>query len=201
MFKYVYIYIYYNMNKTISLFLNYLIILPIVLNFLFIVIITYPRQNKFHPLSLLIILIITIFLISLKINYLYKTWLSFILFLSIIGGLIVIYIYITRISNNEFFSINFDFIILSFLKALPFVLIVLLLVNNIPNNLFLNFNIQNTWDITIYYNSFDVHCVNSIYNKITNHTTIFIILYLFFSIICIINICYKFKAPLRQLIF
>lgn len=95
-----------------------IIFYPIIINILTLIILILPiKISKFHPITLIIILIIITIFITIKINFLYNSWISFILFLIIIGGLIVIYIYISRLSNNELFQINIDIIIINILKT------------------------------------------------------------------------------------
>lgn len=172
---------------------------PTILNLLIILIIIIPSKiNKFHPITILIILITITFLICLKINFLKKSIISFILFLIIIGGLIVIYLYITRLANNELFSFNYIFWITNFLKTLPFIILFILIIIKF-HPIILNYSIE-SFQLT---NIFEINFkyFNLIYKESNNKSSYFIILYLYYSIICIINICYKLKAPLRQILF
>lgn len=167
---------------------------PIILNIIIIIILSSPsKNNKFNPINLILILILLTILISLKINYYTNSWRSFTLFLIIIGGLIIIFIYITRIANNELFKFNYKVLLINSIKILPLIFIIFILNLNLydwnRSNTWYNFNINN---ISLNF--------SEIYIKPYNNNTYFIINYLFYSIICIINICYKFKLPLRQLI-
>lgn len=180
--------------------INYrLIIFPLILNIIIIILIIIPSKiNKFHPIILIFLLIIITLLISIKINFIYNSWLSFILLLIIIGGLIVIFIYITRLTNNELFYFNIKLILLNFLKITPILILFYFIYNQYKFN---RFNIQDSWIITKYAYLYNQININIIYIKFNNKSTFFIIIYLYYSIICIINICYKFKSPLRQLIY
>lgn len=182
------------MNKS----LNLIIFTPIILNFFIIFIILSSSKNKSHPFLLLLILITLTLLISIKINFTYKSWLSFILFLIIIGGLIVIFMYITRLINNELFKSNYKIIILNILKILPLIIIIILILYY-SNNLISNSNYQDSWSKTLTFLTDQIN-INLIYKKFFNKSTIFIIFYLYYAIICIINICFKFQAPLRQIL-
>lgn len=174
-----------------------ILILPIIFYISIILIIINPSKiNKFHPITLIIILIIIRFLICLKINFLKKSIISFILFLIIIGGLIVIYIYITRLANNELFSFNYKFIKINFYKILPTIFILLIIF--FSAQYIFNYPIES---FNIFESNYNYKFINILYKEQYNKLTFFIIIYLYYSIICIINICYKFKAPLRQLIF
>lgn len=185
------------MNK-----INFLILItPLIINFIIILLIIIPSKiNKFSPINLIIILITITFLICFKINLFIKSLIPFILFLIIIGGLIIIYIYITSLSNNEFSSFNLKILLINILKILPFIIIFLIfiyksshLIINKNNLIYLNSELILISKNNIY--------LNIIYKEFNNKSSFYIILYLYYSIICIINICYKLKAPLRQLSF
>lgn len=172
--------------------LNY----PLILNILILMLISIPiKFNNFHPLKIIIILILLTFLIFLKINFIIKSWINFFLLLIIIGGLIVIFIYITRLNNNTLFKFNllnikknlFKFLILIFFFLLIFKINLIFNNNQDLFNYNLNFNEEK--------NNISIIKLFNI-NKIP---IIFIIIYLYFSLICIINICYKIKTPLRQI--
>lgn len=170
---------------------------PIILNILILITITIPsKNNKSNPITLTLLLIFITFLISLKINYLINSWSSYILFLIIIGGLIIIFIYIVRVANNELFLLNYKFLIINLLKIIPLI-IIFLLIN--PSHFINNNNNTNLWFDTLI-NNFSLDLYEP-YLIPFNDNILFIINYLFYSIICIINICYKFKSPLRQLFF
>lgn len=174
--------------------------LPIILNLILLILTLIPRKfNKPHPLNIIIILIFTTTLITININIIYKSWINYITFLTIIGGLIIIFIYITSIANNEFFLIKLKNILINLIKFLPFILICLLLINLLSNEIF--YNPQDLWNknFNIIEEKNELN-ISNLYN-FNKYILLFIINYLFFSIICIINICYKFKRPLRQLYF
>lgn len=149
----------------------------------------------------MIILILLIFFISIKINFIFNSWISFILFLAIIGGLIIIYIYITRLTRNEIFYLNWKIIILNIIKIFPIILILWIINIYLPINFLIKLNISDSWNINNYIFIFNQFNLNILLNEINNNSTYFIIIYIYYSIICIINICYKLKTPLRQLIF
>lgn len=178
---------------------NIIIIFPIIINLIIIILLIFPfKNNKFHPISLIFILIILTFLVCFKINLLIKSIISFILFLIIIGGLIVIFMYITRLANNELFSFNLKNFIININKITPIILLLLITTLIYKQIIFINliesFNLNNWSEINYKY-------INIIYKEINNNSSYFIIIYLYYSIICIINICYKLKAPLRQILF
>lgn len=174
--------------------LNY----PLTLNFLILILISIPLKfNNFHPIKIIIILILLTFLISLKINLFKKSWINFFILLIIIGGLIVIFIYITRLNNNILIKFNLWNIIKNTIKFLILFLILIFFLKNY----FIFFNNQDTINLNL--NLFEEKNDFSLIKlfNIQKIPLIFIIIYLYFSLICIINICYKIKTPLRQINF
>lgn len=181
-------------------FINLLIIYhPLILNLLIIIILILPNKfNKLNPLNLIIILIFNTLLICIKINSIFKSWIYFILFLILIGGLIIIFIYIIRIANNE---INILFKIKNYIIIINKISIILILFIIIIQILTIKFNLtsQDLWNLNIYLFE-EKNELNFI--KLYNYNIyiiLFLIIYLFYSIITIINICYKFNLPLRQI--
>lgn len=169
---------------------------PIILNSCTIIILINPAKTvKFHPLTYIFILITITFIITVTINLAYKSWISFILFLIIIGGLIIVFLYITRLANNESISLKFRNIISNFIKISPILVFILLL--SIYNIDLVAFNLTN-YPHNL---SNNLRRINSLYKIFYNKSTIFLIIYLYFSIICIINICSINKSPLRQILF
>lgn len=184
------------MIKSISLII---LNLPLILNFCLIILLLIPiKYYNFHPIKFLTILIFLIFLISLKINILFNSWIIFIFPLIIIGGLIIIFIYITRLTNNNLFKINYNNIFINFIKFI--ILIIIFIYMCIYYNW--NLNSQDLWNSQL--NNLEENNNEIKINELFNFnklSILFLIIYLYFSIIIIINICYKLKRPLRQIYF
>nr|YP_009725908.1 NADH dehydrogenase subunit 6 [Dianemobius furumagiensis]QHQ73105.1 NADH dehydrogenase subunit 6 [Dianemobius furumagiensis] len=73
-----------------------------------------------HPLSLTIIIIIQSLSICLFISiFTYSSWFSYILFLSFLGGMLVIFIYMTTLASNELMIIpKTPYLIFIFINSL-----------------------------------------------------------------------------------
>lgn len=144
--------------------------------------------NIKSPLSSnLIILIQSILLITL-INIINKTsWISFIIFILYIGGLIIIFLYISRIAFNEFNIIkNYKNLIIQF----SIFIILIFIKYKIP--ILENFNFENNF---IFEDNF--FFIN-IFSNPNNLIIYFIILILFYLLIIIIWILKNNKGPIRQ---
>nr|AZL93293.1 NADH dehydrogenase subunit 6 [Hyposoter sp. ZJUH_2016018] len=174
--------------------LNY----PLILNILILMLISIPMKfNNFHPLKMILILMFITMIISLKMNLLMKSWMNFFIFLIMIGGLMVIFMYITSLNNNSLMKFN----LFNIIKNLFKLMILLMFLIYMFKNEILFTNNQDSWNLNINLieekNNFSMMKLFNIY-KIP---LIFIMLYLYFTLICIMNICYKLKIPLRQINF
>nr|YP_009338137.1 NADH dehydrogenase subunit 6 [Trichodes sinae]ANG08445.1 NADH dehydrogenase subunit 6 [Trichodes sinae] len=106
-----------------------------------------------HPMSLGAILLIQTILISLIINFLnFNFWFSYILFLIMIGGMLILFIYMTSIASNEKFYFSNK---LSLLLSTMLIMIIIMMIldsyyfNNLSNNMetmklnnYINFNLS-----------------------------------------------------------
>lgn len=134
-------------------------------------------------------ILICLILGLINLNY----WFSYILFIIIIGGLLILFIYITSIASNEKFKFS---IIIIFLTLIAFSLILLLTL--FSDYFLLNINF---WVKSI---SFYIHPLILPFslNKYLNYPTFIIfiisILYLLICLIASVNISLTFKGPLRQ---
>nr|ALO76969.1 NADH deshydrogenase subunit 6 [Scraptia sp. SCR03] len=160
-----------------------LIILNILLSLLFIFL--------YHPLSMGLILIIQTSIICLvtgKLNL--NFWYSYILFLILIGAMLILFIYMTSLASNEKFSINIK------LTALFSVMMLILLLNMfIPTNEIVLNSEMLTQPILSYYTS----SITKYLSFPSNMIFIFMIIYLFLTLIAIVKITNFKKGPLRQM--
>lgn len=147
-----------------------------------------------HPLSLGCILLAQTILIALISGYFYLNfWYSYILFLIIIGGILVIFIYITRIASNEKFKLPKN-ILLFFLLGIAIIIATFLFIDPFfSNNITLSFNqINRSQEILINYSA------NKLFNYPNIQFIIFLIIYLLITLIAIVKIVGKNYGTLRQ---
>nr|ARH54400.1 NADH dehydrogenase subunit 6 [Harmonia quadripunctata] len=147
-----------------------------------------------HPLSLgflILIHTITMCLIMglMSINF----WFSYILMLIMIGGLLVLFIYMTSTAANEKFKFNKYIILMTFLTIM-FTLTYMIMHNNYLLNMNLNNEMLNKMDLNqnFYF--------NLIKFLIYPNSNIFVILmfYLLTAMIAIVKITKVKFGPLRQ---
>lgn len=138
----------------------------------------------------------TILISLIRRFYTYSFWLSYILFLVIIGGMLILFTYITRIASNETFTFSNKLIliilVISLISSLIFLVDKTFLYqifktrDILTNNNILNFIKDN--DIIL----------NKIYNKPRNIISLILINYLFLTLIIVVKITNVNYGPLRQ---
>nr|QAU54279.1 NADH dehydrogenase subunit 6 [Desmopachria sp. ITV9392]QPA36194.1 NADH dehydrogenase subunit 6 [Desmopachria sp. RRMO-2020]QPA36207.1 NADH dehydrogenase subunit 6 [Desmopachria sp. RRMO-2020]QPA36220.1 NADH dehydrogenase subunit 6 [Desmopachria sp. RRMO-2020]QPA36233.1 NADH dehydrogenase subunit 6 [Desmopachria sp. RRMO-2020] len=151
-----------------------------------------------HPMSLGLILLIQTILISLISGfYSLNFWFSYILFLIMVGGMLILFMYMTSLASNEKFKFSkpnlFMFMILimiMFLIYLNDLLPLTLIFNN--NNMMENIN-----NLILLKNE-NLNSLNFIYNKPNFFLTILLIIYLLITLIAIVKITKFNIGPLRQ---
>lgn len=175
----------------IKFILNFLIILIILIIFIL------TTNNNLHPITLIIFLLfytsITCLIISIwKDNFIF----SIIIFLIIIRGLLIIFLYFSSlISNEQFnFSINFFSLRLIILNIIILLYLSPLFLSSLspssqPPETKLLFNINQP----LFYN------ISKIYLYPYNNLTIICILFLLISLFLIIKICSIKSSSLRKI--
>nr|QTZ18991.1 NADH dehydrogenase subunit 6 [Epicypta sp. WQY004] len=147
-----------------------------------------------HPLSMGLMLLFQTFLISLLIGLISNTfWFAYILFLVFLGGMLVMFIYVTSLSYNEMFSLPKSIYYIMFLVILIpiYYFIDLNYINNIFNLEMITFS-----NFNVYLNE-NIYMINKLYNFSTNLITLFLINYLFLTLIICVKITNFFYGPLR----
>lgn len=144
-----------------------------------------------HPLSIGVILLLQTLIITIKSGFINRRfWYSYIIFLIIVGGIIVLFIYITRVASNEKFKFSKSILRL-WLIILPITLIPVWL--NIPIVL-PRWN-QESIKI-IYYSSNE--SITKFINQPSNFLLFITIIYLLVTIIAVVKIANSKKGALRQ---
>nr|SSW93817.1 NADH dehydrogenase subunit 6 [Papilio machaon] len=154
-----------------------------------------------HPLSMgLMILIQTLIICLLSGMLINSYWFSYILFLVFLGGLLVLFIYVSSVASNELFNMNF------FLKNIMFFLLImsLFLSFNYMNNLnWLNFSfnyeMKNMMNFFIFFNNENKINLSKLYNNQNYMLMMMLITYLFITLVAIVKITNIFYGPIRSI--
>nr|YP_009484284.1 NADH dehydrogenase subunit 6 [Paratoxodera polyacantha]AVQ55071.1 NADH dehydrogenase subunit 6 [Paratoxodera polyacantha] len=146
-----------------------------------------------HPLSMGLILFLQAILMCLISGWMSLSfWFSYILLLIYLGGMLVLFMYVTSLASNEMFLYSNMMIMTLFF--LPGFLILIYYVNfyypvNLYESMENNFMFKTTHNIFLL----------KMYNQPMNLITIMIASYLFLTLIGVVKIIYIYKGPLRQM--
>nr|ALO70760.1 NADH deshydrogenase subunit 6 [Neophonus bruchi] len=140
-----------------------------------------------HPMTMGLNLFIQTILISLMTGYLNKfMWFSYILFLIMIGGMLVLFMYMTSVASNELFKFS-NLILLLFILMMTTTMMLMFLDNYFIN--ILNLNTENLkFNLTL----------TKYLNYPFNIILVILILYLFLTLIATVKITKLNYGPLRQ---
>nr|YP_009349776.1 NADH dehydrogenase subunit 6 [Pseudokuzicus pieli]AQM39821.1 NADH dehydrogenase subunit 6 [Pseudokuzicus pieli] len=151
-----------------------------------------------HPMAMMLIIILQTLIVALTTGMMTSTfWFSYILFLVFLGGMLVLFIYITTLASNELFSVpTKSLIIMLFMFSLA---ISLSLISDSTMWNLVNFNEEmtniNNQFMTLHDES--NYLLTKLYNKPTDFITIMLVNYLFLTLIAIVKITNIFQGPLR----
>jgi len=140
-----------------------------------------------HPIILItLILIQTINLCLIAWILLKSSWFSYILFIIFLGGLMVLFIYITSLASNEKFFFRANPILLLYIISI--IIIILLINKNEEAQIFNQLNNINK-------------IFNSIYSLNVITLTITTIIYLLLTLIVVVKVASKYEGPLRNIVY
>nr|AYQ19070.1 NADH dehydrogenase subunit 6 [Cleridae sp. 2 ACP-2013] len=147
-----------------------------------------------HPLSLGMILLIQTTLTSLMVGLMnLNFWFSYILFLIMIGGMLILFIYMTSIASNEKFKMSKTILIILYMIFIS-ILISFFLDSQMFNLFMTNFDMKIL--ITNYNYKFSM-------NKMFNFPNMFLmymsLIYLLITLIAVVKISNFNMGPLRQM--
>nr|YP_054528.1 NADH dehydrogenase subunit 6 [Triops longicaudatus]AAT69277.1 NADH dehydrogenase subunit 6 [Triops longicaudatus]AJD07297.1 NADH dehydrogenase subunit 6 [Triops longicaudatus]AJD07310.1 NADH dehydrogenase subunit 6 [Triops newberryi] len=144
-----------------------------------------------HPLSMGLSLMIQSLLICLLSGaFFFNYWFSYTLFLIFLGGLLVLFIYISSLASNEMFQ--FSTKLISFLGLMFFLIFI---ISNLLNEESWNSLNSFSWTSNSYYKNFLIN----IYSNINFQLMLFMVIYLLVCLLVVVNITKFDKSPLRLL--
>nr|YP_009503507.1 NADH dehydrogenase subunit 6 [Isoperla bilineata]AXB38853.1 NADH dehydrogenase subunit 6 [Isoperla bilineata] len=151
-----------------------------------------------HPLAMGLMLLIQTLCICLLTGFMTQSfWFSYILFLVFLGGLLVLFIYVTSLASNEMFSLSTATLFMAttlFMTCLTLIL----LIDPLPYLInCMNADMMDTSMINFYYEEASLS-LTKLYNQPTGLITLMLVLYLFLTLIAVVKITCIFFGPLRQ---
>nr|QFK69058.1 NADH dehydrogenase subunit 6 [Phymatostetha signifera] len=148
-----------------------------------------------HPLSMGFILLMQTGL-SCMMNGMnnYSYWFSYLLFITFIGGMMVLFIYMASIASNMTFKFSIKLMIMIMIMTM------LLMTMNMVDTMLMNENNMNefiNYELMSKNNNKEMMSIMKMFNMPTMMITIMLIIYLLFTMISIIKITNKKEGPLR----
>nr|AXS64821.1 NADH dehydrogenase subunit 6 [Cerambycidae sp. 3 KM-2017] len=146
-----------------------------------------------HPLSFGFILLTQTIVVSLLTGFLHLNyWYSYILFLIMIGGMLVLFIYMTSVASNEKFKFSPFLVIL--ISSFFIITLLSFLIDGTLTNLFSsNYDLMNQ----NYHFNFKIS-MNKYLNWPMNYIFFMMIIYLLITLIMVVKITDIQYGPLRQ---
>nr|QOL00540.1 NADH dehydrogenase subunit 6 [Atlanticus sinensis] len=153
-----------------------------------------------HPLAMTLIIIIQTCIVSLTTGMISSSfWFSYILFLIFLGGMLVLFIYITSLASNELFYTS--------IKTLMMIIVligIIMFFTSLTDPYFWNTFTKNmdlmstNISMSILTTEATPHLLIKLYNKPNHLITLMLVTYLFLTLIVIVKITNIFQGPLRQ---
>nr|QOL00683.1 NADH dehydrogenase subunit 6 [Menglacris maculata] len=151
-----------------------------------------------HPMSMMLFIIIQTFLTGLITGMMMESfWLSYILFLTFLGGMLVLFIYITSIASNEMFQPKS----ISMIFTLMMWIIVMISLIILDKTMFIDFY-KNTETENINHSiNFQEMSMSlmKIYNSPTFIITMMMMIYLFLTLLAVVLITNINQGPIRKM--
>nr|YP_011026071.1 NADH dehydrogenase subunit 6 [Arctolamia fruhstorferi]WQM87504.1 NADH dehydrogenase subunit 6 [Arctolamia fruhstorferi] len=147
-----------------------------------------------HPLSFGMVLLLQTTLISLITGMMnYNYWFSYIIFLVMIGGMLILFIYMTSIASNEKFKFSYKLLMLMILMITIFSMIVMMI-----DSYFLNLHMMNSLNNqNSMMTNFNLSLNKYLYWPM-NLIFYLMIIYLLITLIMVVKITNIKSGPLRQ---
>nr|AQP26522.1 NADH dehydrogenase subunit 6 [Nasutitermes triodiae] len=141
-----------------------------------------------HPMAMGLMLLMQTIMICLISGTMYSSfWFSYILFMIMIGGMLVLFMYMTSLASNEMFAPSNKMLTVSSV-TLP---ILMYLMPTVTNNK--EMNMHNTMmenEITT--------TTTVMYNQMMGTMTTMLVIYMLLTLIVVVNIINVSKGPLRH---
>nr|AWN56102.1 NADH dehydrogenase subunit 6 [Anthonomus grandis] len=161
----------------------------LILNFLFSIMFIFMN----HPLSLGgVLLTQTILMCMFSSMFYLNYWFSYIIFLTMIGGMLVMFIYMTSLASNE------KFILPKFMLIFTGLMIFALLLNIVFTDNFYSYLISSSISNFSQMNQLTNLTLNKYFNYPYMQMMIFLMFYLLITLIAVVKIIDKNLGTLRQ---
>nr|QXT43943.1 NADH dehydrogenase subunit 6 [Alyscotermes sp. BDIT11-3-1b] len=142
-----------------------------------------------HPLAMGMMLLMQTTMVCIISGTMYSSfWFSYILFMIVIGGMLVLFMYMTSLASNKMFSPSNKMMSITLMVMLP----LMYMMPNVTNNK--EMNMHNTMTEN------DILTATTVmYNQMMGTMTTLLVLYMLMTLIVVVNIINVSKGPLRQM--
>nr|AQP28011.1 NADH dehydrogenase subunit 6 [Odontotermes sp. D TB-2017] len=141
-----------------------------------------------HPLAMGMMLLIQTMMVCLMSGTMYKSfWFSYILFMIMVGGMLVLFMYMTSLASNEMFSPSNKMITTTALT--------------IPILMYMMPSTTNNKEMSEYKEMMENEITTTttlMYNQTMGMMTILLVMYMLLTLIVVVNIINVSKGPLRH---
>nr|UEC45806.1 NADH dehydrogenase subunit 6 [Sinopodisma hengshanica] len=151
-----------------------------------------------HPMSMMLFIILQTFLIGLMSGTMMESfWLSYILFLTFLGGMLVLFIYITSIASNEMFQPKLIIMIFSVILWIIIMIILIISDKMMFMDFFMNTETMNINNLINYQEM--TFSLEKLYNNPTFIITMMMMIYLFLALLAVVKITNINQGPIRKM--
>nr|YP_008080898.1 NADH dehydrogenase subunit 6 [Tarragoilus diuturnus]AFW98791.1 NADH dehydrogenase subunit 6 [Tarragoilus diuturnus] len=151
-----------------------------------------------HPLAMTFLILGQTILFCLLSGMTTQTfWFSYILFLVFLGGMLVLFIYITSLASNEMFTIPMKMVPLILMILTTTIIIYTIMDSSMWSLMFNNSDMLNKINLSSVTHAETPLPLTKLYNKPTDLVTLMMVLYLFLTLIAVVKITNIFQGPLR----
>nr|QHN56530.1 NADH dehydrogenase subunit 6 [Spodoptera frugiperda]QHN56543.1 NADH dehydrogenase subunit 6 [Spodoptera frugiperda]QTZ20324.1 NADH dehydrogenase subunit 6 [Spodoptera frugiperda]UCC42713.1 NADH deshydrogenase subunit 6 [Spodoptera frugiperda] len=153
-----------------------------------------------NPMSMGLLILMQTLLTCLLSGMMIKTyWFSYILFLTFLGGLLVLFIYVSSIASNQLFTFKFNYKKMLILILIMMFFMMMMYNNNMTwLNLSMNSDMNNFNNMIFFFNNENKINLSKLYNNQTFLIMMMLVIYLFITLIAIVKITNIFYGPLRS---
>nr|AIY61838.1 NADH dehydrogenase subunit 6 [Leptomyxotermes doriae]URH16551.1 NADH dehydrogenase subunit 6 [Leptomyxotermes doriae] len=141
-----------------------------------------------HPMAMGLMLLMQTVMICMISGTMYSNfWFSYILFMIMIGGMLVLFMYMTSLASNELFSPS-NKMMMFYLMMMPFLLYIMPTMTNNKEMNTHNTMMENEITTT----------TTVMYNQMMGTMTTMLVVYMLLTLIVVVNIINVSKGPLRH---
>nr|YP_009350374.1 NADH dehydrogenase subunit 6 [Prohamitermes mirabilis]AQP26898.1 NADH dehydrogenase subunit 6 [Prohamitermes mirabilis] len=141
-----------------------------------------------HPLAMGLMLLIQTTMVCMISGTMYSSfWFSYILFMIMIGGMLVLFMYMTSLASNEMFSPS-NKMVLTAMMMTPMLMYMMPTITNNKEMKVHNTMMENEITTT----------TTVMYNQMMGTMTTLLVLYMLMTLIVVVNIINVTKGPLRH---